>query len=325
MRNQLKTCLGCSVVLILACETPGLLPASDGTNPRPDSGVPSSSSASSASSTGSSGAPTSHDGILTMLDAGVRDASSSDAATVSCVPLGEECEGVGPCCSGYCDAFSAYIYSTCREQVSVGEGCIAHEECTTGNCAWNICRLPAGSCSTDGRACAGSSDCCTGSCHYGPDGSGPGLCWTPQSNGAACQDGRSCASGDCHDGWCASSPLACAPAGEPCVSGETECCNGYCVWMTYTESVCHLAANPGEYCSEEEECFFKNCSGFLCRNEDCVEPQATCYQDADCCNGFCTYTGESYAPGECSSLLSSGTACSEDHWCQSGACIDGQC
>jgi hypothetical protein len=57
----------------------------------------------------------------------------------------------------------------------------------------------------------------------------------------------------------------------------------------------------------------------------CGEMQSNCYQGSECCEGFCTYDGQSYIPGVCQPQQPLGAKCLADSWCESGICADGQC
>ncbi len=121
----------------------------------------------------------------------------------------------------------------------------------------------------------------------------------------------------------------CLALGARCRGVGGRCCDGYCDYQPYGYSTgserCVAFLTDGEYCTEGRRCASGRCVDEVCRAAACVATDARCHDDATCCEGFCTASAMSYAPGRCAVAQPEGASCDGPRWCLSGRCVDGAC
>ncbi len=257
------------------------------------------------------------------VDAGTTPATPDAGAPPQCVPTNGVCSDGTPCCTGFCDD-NVYIDRLCHAPQAEGFYCQDASWCRSGLCVDGICALPpvdgGPQCFGGGQDCSGDESCCQGFCNqwvYTRT-----VCTAPVENGEYCQADRWCQSNHCVDGLCVA-PGSCLAHGADCTVGDT-CCNGFCD-AAYLTGSCVPPREAGEVCDTHDQCREHKCTDGLCRMLECSAAQGDCYWDGECCTGFCTYAGATYAPGACASPQPAGTACEEARWCQSGVCLNGAC
>ncbi|MEW5849936.1 MAG: Dickkopf N-terminal cysteine-rich domain-containing protein [Myxococcota bacterium] len=177
------------------------------------------------------------------------------------------------------------------------------------------------------QQCYADEECCAGFCTWGgfAYSYAPGQCALPQADGNYCIADNWCSSGVCRDNVCVTPSDACVPQDEECEPGVSTCCDGNFCFQEYIMGRCLPLREAGEYCRENAECASGMCALGVCRLPGCLPQDGACYWDGDCCEGFCTYTGASYAPGQCSAQLPTGNYCLESRWCESWSCVEDAC
>ncbi len=150
-------------------------------------------------------------------------------------------------------------------------------------------------------------------------GYGFGECGEPLANGVGCFAHTDCQSGQCIQGVC----------GGPDTIQDPPTCDDDCCDPDGCVDVC---APLGVSCT------LGCCDGLVCVEGACAEPTraptcraagTTCGGDESCCPGtFCLAWESPYLTEPehvCTPLYPTGTFCTEDAQCETGACIDGSC
>jgi hypothetical protein len=187
---------------------------------------------------------------------------------------------------------------------------------------------PAGRCIALWERCEmGGDPCCEGFC--GVTGYGLEECVPLAERGEFCVTDSECGSGICGEGACAEprNVVACVALGGSCADDPSSCCPGSrCAPYSYTieSQTCVVQALIGEECFADGDCESGHCIAGVCQGE-CLDTPSTCWESAECCTGFCTYSNDSYGPGFCSRPLPAGEACRYNGWCASRVCTDGTC
>jgi hypothetical protein len=246
-------------------------------------------------------------GTTTLKAAGSCNAGACAIPTSSCSPY--YCNGgsgAAAACHNTCatdgDCVStAYCATggTCAAKKAQGDACTANNQCGTGNCVDGVCcASPAcGSC----QACNVGAGANAGTCQPVAAGTTdpkavcldnlPASCGTNgKCDGAGgCQkyaDGTSCATATCPAGT-ATLKKAGSCSGGACSIPTTACAPYFCNGGTGAGAACHT----------------------------------TCNVDGDCASGnYCTGTG-----GTCVAKGVAGDACTTDHQCGTGHCVDLVC
>ena len=243
-----------------------------------------------------------------------------------------ECEGVGSSCwsasdccgSTFCAEGGGYAPGTCTKPQPDGAACWWHDWCQSGVCTDGICTSE--SCGDNGQNCYDGGECCTGLCTYDMNNPYiPGSCFSVQDNGMHCLDDTWCASGQCVDGTCGAK--GCQDGDQECWH-DSACCDGFCTYngaSGYTPGVCQKLLGLDAFCLSDTWCESGHCADGSCQNASCMDLDAECYSGADCCSGLCTYDGQSYIQGVCTTPQPAGAACVADMWCESTSCVDGEC
>jgi hypothetical protein len=169
------------------------------------------------------------------------------------------------------------------------------------------------------KCTVGGTRCCTGFC--ADSGYGSGLCSALLDDGAYCTTKDQCKSGACAGNVCGGS---CVAAGKTCKT-SSDCCGGsFCDTDTYGPYACKAPQPDGSYCSSDDQCLNRHCTGYVCTAQvACRATTESCQQDTDCCAGFCENT--TYAPWVCTAPTANGTYCFADSHCQSHHCVSYSC
>ncbi|HVZ71980.1 MAG TPA: hypothetical protein VHJ20_06355 [Polyangia bacterium] len=238
-------------------------------------------------------------GSTTLTSAGACSAGVCATTTSSCGAY--KCDGAmscrGTCATDGDCASTAYCaglpFGACTLKVALGQACTADDQCTSDHCTDGVCcgSASCGAC----RACnlTGSRGTCdvvaagAADPHGGCSDQGAASCGTT----GVCDGAGACAKyadgTSCADASC--------PAGSATKSLATTCAAGAC---TVTTQSCGLYA----------------CNG----TDDC---NSKCNNDGDCASGaYCTGTN-----GSCVGLVPQAMACTSDHQCATGNCVDGFC
>jgi hypothetical protein len=263
------------------------------------------------------------------------------------------CGNTGFCVSGACQqqptsigcGLAASCSGTTYQPPSFCSGTGTCNQTSTTGCGAYLCGATA--CRT---SCTGDGDCAAGNYCSGT------TCVPKKALGAACGAGNQCVSGNCTDGVCCSTPscttcMACNLNGQgtcsdvpinapephlrcqstgPC--GNTGACsgNGACQQQPATLS-CGTTVScvgstyqPQSFCSGGGSCNQMSpisCSPFVCNSAGSACLQSCNNNDADCVSGtYCTGGN-----GSCLSKKAPGVACSSNHECTTGNCVDGVC
>jgi hypothetical protein len=177
-----------------------------------------------------------------------------------------------------------------------GVACLSAHECTSGNCVDGVC-CSAASCSTC-QACnvSGSAGNCT---NVPVNIADPHARCTSGTGGTCGQTGLCSGSGTCQ------LQATTVPCGNPSCSGTTFTPTAYC--------------NGAGACSTVTQA---SCSPYICGTTSCTN---SCNVDTDCFNvgnnhNYCTGTN-----GSCLPVKAGGVACTSNHECGTGFCVDGVC
>lgn len=249
----------------------------------------------------------------------------------SCNPY--VCDGTHASCPTSCtldtDCFTGFkcTGNVCVAKPGLGTPCSSGAECQSGACADGVC------CNS---SCAGSCNVCLASLGATADGtctnvSGPGsptcspyLCMgTSASCPYFCSNDSQCVTGyRCNGSGCVpklAEGSACSTS-NMCLSGycaDGYCCNDPCIGSCNT-CAASLGAYANGHCTVISGIGTPSCSPYTCDGMNGVCP-TSCMDDSGCAPGFIC------PAGVCVTKYTNGTACTDNHECQSGSCSDGYC
>jgi hypothetical protein len=266
---------------------------------------------------------------------GVPCDNNSNCCTRLCVDLGSGtrvCQPAAGCrmTGDYCDT-TASCCNINQDLNPPGDGnpkavhCTADHTCDGG-----------GACNPPGNICGASTDVnASQNCCFEGNGSGKPVC-KPDSNGILrCFGGP--VNATCPSGWDSDDPACCIPPGsgpESICQFRDQCCNmAPCV--PDANGVLHCAlpdacmplggacvpASPdpcctGATCDPELGCVAT--AACLASGASCSIPPAT--PEEACCSGVCTPSTPGGTTGTCATCAPTGSTCSTDAQCCSGAC-----
>jgi hypothetical protein len=221
--------------------------------------------------------------------------------TTSCSPL--VCSASGIACLPSCnnnddDCVGGYYCTgtngTCQPKKGLGAGCMAGNECGSGNCIDGVCCLTGG-CGTC-QACDVNG---AGTCANIPDGQA-------ERHGGCAPNGNCGNTGFCSGGTCTQ------------VAAGIQCSGFFCQGSTdYT-------FQPGGSCNGAGTCVIPSsvdCRPYKCTTGSCY---SQCTSDAQCTStAYCT--GNVTTPGNCVTKKVLGASCSGDGECGMGHCTEGVC
>ncbi|MBK9261025.1 MAG: hypothetical protein IPM54_14610 [Polyangiaceae bacterium] len=226
----------------------------------------------------------------------------------------------------------------CPDDCKDGEGCMVHDDCTSGFCnpMTNMCATPA---CNDGFQNGDETDTdCGGTCP------------------STCMNGQDCTKdADCSSGYCNAMMVCAAPTCTDMVQNGTETdidCGGSCPSDCMNGQGCMVNGDcTSGYCDAMLTCAAPSCTdmiengtetdvdcGGTCPN-DCMDGQG-CMVDGDCTSGYCNAL-MTCAVATCSDGIQNGTetgvdcggtcpkcngdACTNNSECSSGMCYEGAC
>jgi hypothetical protein len=253
------------------------------------------------------------------------------AGTASCQPLGQACATAADCCSLGCDN------NVCVETICQigGDGCADDQDCCSNECGPASTCVAGGACLTAGEDCSSGGDnaCCSQNCVDAGNGqrrcSAGGSCRT---EGEVCTDNGDCCNFSCDAGHCRviseNNPGGCAPAGEVCEGGFSECCPGmpdgreYCLPTDLGVDRCFvtgMCAVEGDSCQNGSDCCSGVCTNNVCGALVCIPDGQPCAFTDQCCNGVCVpdVNGNLVCNPNCVPDLG---ACTTDADCCGGYC-----
>jgi hypothetical protein len=273
------------------------------------------------------------------------DGDCPDDGTPSCDRNGV-CDGVGAC-QKYANG-TACGSTTCSAGMQAGQSCDGAGNCKASqatSCSPYVCSGTA-----CGSACVSDADCITSAyCDAASH------CVADQGNGKSCTKASQCANGNCVDGVCCDQ--ACAGGCQACSAAKKGTGNdGVCgnvVKDSDPDNDC--SADAPTSCKNDGGCDGKGAckkydSGTACGATQCSGSQLTgrqCDGLGNCVNGqtsscapyVCLTStcatgcgddngcvGGSYCAGsECKDKQDNGNACSSNHECGSGFCVESVC
>lgn len=202
---------------------------------------------------------------------------SSCEQAACCVPLGVPCTAETTCCEGSCED------GVCggRPCSSNGESCEYGDLCCSGVCREGVCDKK--DCSFDGEPCALPTDCCPAE---------PGTMNTCE--GGACQKvGVVMCQSELQPCTPMSSELTCC-AGLTCRDGGVGAftCQGDCVGVGQ-------ACSPETVCCGDGFCDDSTAPAFCAPAAACFDLGFPCFQDSECCDGYCSKSLPDAPSGSC--------------------------
>lgn len=242
-----------------------------------------------------------------------------------CGGLQQSCWSTSDCCGAlFCAEGGGYVPGSCAEPLPDGAACWWHDWCQSGVCTDSVCTSE--SCGDPGAMCYEGTECCTGLCSHDMNNPYiPGSCISAQPDGSNCLADAWCTSGTCVDGVCGQK--GCWDAGTECWS-DSGCCEGFCTYTGasgYTPGVCQPLQDLDAFCLADSWCESGQCVDGSCQDSACMALDANCFSGAECCSGMCTYDGQGYVQGVCTTPQPDGASCVADMWCESTSCVDGVC
>jgi len=159
-----------------------------------------------------------------------------------CAAIGGACKVINDCCEGIC---KNGICGTCMNEFT--STCNTSDDCCRGTCSGGQCSCEV----TSNNNCMIDNDCCGGTCisgscncipYFNTDGSQPncipalkdpccyGTCRLSSTQGFLClgslPNSECNLDYDCVTNVCDRNRCSCRSVGQPCVSGQVQCCNG---------------------------------------------------------------------------------------------------
>ena len=229
---------------------------------------------------------------------GASSSGAGNGSGVSCLAVGDACQGGSECCSGACDANAGCVAnsSVCAD---AGGSCSASTDCCSLSCVDGKCSVD--QCVSDGQACTANDACCSGAC--GDGGTCTALNDSCKTGGNECADNGDCCSGLCDDSkHCKLNSSFCTQPGDSC-SRDNDCCTGSCTIADgHTVGVCEPPPKGNAYCDKVDGMLCNGCGDCCSRlcapgpsGVDICQPASGCHvtgdlckQDTDCCGGDAT-------------------------------------
>lgn len=240
--------------------------------------------------------------------------------------LGASCGANSDCLSGVCDTTYGSSRRTCIPANGTGKNkdyCTSAEQCQSGSCVKVVpsCVLKAGApCATHcgpklkvGQGCLWNTECASGVCSTWSPGTKACVPKDGTANvGDLCSHNNHCKNKNCQNHKC----TAGAALGQSCSSGPS-CRSGRCDGAKRKCIPNDGHGNVDDYCTHNNQCKNKNCSGYKCRAPKGLGEY--CSSNGGCKSGRCDA-----APGNPRKCIpndgtgKSGDYCTHNNQCKPG-------